>query len=491
MTARLLMVQGTGSDVGKSLIVAALCRAYVRRGLRVRPFKPQNMSNNAAVTGDGGEIGRAQAVQARAAGVVPSRHMNPVLLKPDSDRGAQVVVQGRVQGRAAAGDYQALKPTLMGAVLESLEVLATEADLVLVEGAGSPSEMNLRQGDIANMGFATRVGCPVVLVGDIDRGGVLAQIVGTHALLPPEERELIVGYLINRLRGDPGLFTPAIDIIGRHVGWPCLGVVPWHAAAARLPAEDSMALERGLDSPAEAPLRVVVPRLSRIANFDDLDPLKAEPGVALEIVPPGRALPPADLIVLPGSKATLGELALLAEQGWDHDIRAHHARGGRVIGLCAGFQMLGREVRDPDGLEGRPGRAPGLGLLDMVTTISPAKTLRSASGTTIDGDLPVAGYEMHMGVSEGPALTRPWLRLSDPERLEGAVSADGRVRGSYLHGLLDSDALRAHLLGVAETTNHHARVEQALDQLAGHLESHVDLDALLARACPARGAPPP
>ncbi len=479
------MLQGTGSDAGKSLLAAGLCRWLANRGLAARPFKPQNMSNNAAVTVEGGEIGRAQALQARACRVPLSVHMNPVLLKPQTDIGAQVVVQGRVHGNADARAYATLKPDLMPAVLDSFNRLRAEADLVVVEGAGSASEINLRAGDIANMGFALATDTPVVLVADIDRGGVLGSLVGTWHLLSEGERRLLRGYVVNKFRGDPALFASAPPIIAAHAGGlSCLGVVPWFDAAGDLPAEDAMALESPAFAPppasgvARRPLRVGVPRLSRIANFDDLDPLRAEPDVSVAFIPPGQAMPgDLDLVVLPGSKATLADLAFLRRQGWDIDILAHWRRGGAVLGLCAGYQMLGRTVADPDGIEGAPGAAPGLGLLDVVTRIGPAKTLR-------DGPF---GYEMHMGESVGPDAGRPWPELSEalaPVAATGAAGGDGRVRGCYLHGLLHRDATRAAVLGWLrpgrrQGSAFEARTEATLDALAGHLAAHVDLPALL------------
>jgi len=474
-----VMLQGTGSDVGKSLLVAGLCRWLTRQGLRVRPFKPQNMSNNAAVTQEGGEIGRAQALQARACGVASSVHMNPVLLKPQTDVGSQVVVRGRVWGNATARDYTALKPRLMDAVLDSFDRLRAEADVVVVEGAGSASEVNLRAGDIANMGFAVATQTPVVLVGDIDRGGVIASLVGTWALLPDDERALLRGYLINKFRGDPTLFTPATAIIAERTGGlPCLGVVPWFDRARDLPAEDAVALEARPAARANAPLKVGVLRLSRIANFDDTDPLAAEPDVAVTFVQPGEAVPgDLDLLILPGSKATVADLAFLRAQGWDVDVMAHHRRGGAVLGLCAGYQMLGRTVADPDGIEGPAGAAPGLGLLDVETTIGATKTLREGPW----------GYEMHMGVTHGPDARRPWpggLADLGPVAALGAASRDGRVLGCYLHALLHRDATRAALLaglrpGRAAGPAFETRVEDALDALADHLAAHADLSALV------------
>ncbi len=485
-----LMIQGTGSDVGKSLIVAGLARAFVRRGLRVRPFKPQNMSNNAAVTADGGEIGRAQALQARACGVAAVCDMNPVLLKPQSEGGAQIVVQGKVVGQTSAIGYADLKPTLLPRVLESFARLCQDADLVLVEGAGSPAEVNLRAGDIANMGFAEAADVPVVLVGDVNRGGVLAALVGTHVLLEPAERARVKGYIINMFRGDVRLFHPAVDIIGTRTGLACLGIVPWFADARLLPAEDSVALDRREPAIGSAMglLKIAVPRLPHISNFDDLDPLAAEVGVTIDIVAPGRPLPrDAALILLPGSKATIADLAALRSQGWDIDIAAHARAGGRVLGLCGGYQMLGRRIADPEGIEGRAETVAGLGLLDVETILTAEKTLVAVAGTDRKSGLRVSAYEMHVGRTTGPDTERPFVDLDG--RPEGAVSADGRVAGCYLHGLFSSDPWRrrfiAELGGHADPALHHdALVERVLDDLAAHLERHLELDRLweIARA---------
>jgi len=476
------MLQGTGSDVGKSLLTAGLARAFARRGLGVRPFKPQNMSNNAAVTAEGGEIGRAQALQARASGVAPSVHMNPVLLKPQSERGAQVVVAGRMIGTATARDYQTLRTELLPKVLQSFELLAAGADLVLVEGAGSPAEVNLRAGDIANMGFAEAADVPVVLVGDIERGGVLAQICGTHLLLSPAERQRLKGVIVNKFRGDVTLFAGGIDAIRSVTGLGCLGVVPWFQRAHELPAEDALALER-MAIPARAGrFRIAVPRLPRIANFDDLDPLRAEPDIAVELIEPGRPLPLCDLILLPGSKATLGDLAALRAEGWDIDMLAHVRRGGAVLGLCAGYQMLGRRIADPDGIEGMAGEAQGLGLLEVDTVLTPEKTLQHVTGVELRGNANVAGYEMHVGRTDGPGTRRPMLRLGS--RLDGAVSADGRIMGCHVHGIFAGDSFRRSFLerlgGKADAALfYEARVESALEALASHCEAHLDVARLL------------
>ena len=482
MAARVLMFQGTGSDVGKSLIVAGLARALVARGLKVLPFKPQNMSNNAAVTEDGGEIGRAQALQARAARVPPSVHMNPVLLKPQSEVGAQVVVQGRVHGRATAAEYQRMKPDLMPFVMESFAALKASADIVLVEGAGSASEVNLRANDIANMGFARAAEAPVVLIGDIDRGGVIASLAGTKAVIDADDARLIRGFIVNKFRGDPTLFADGMARIEAATGWEALGLVPYFPEARLLPAEDALALDAPRPAKPGARLKIAVPILPHIANFDDLDPLDAEPAVDLVRVRPGEALPgDADLVILPGSKATIAGLAALREAGFDIDIAAHHRRGGTVLGLCGGYQMLGRAIHDPRGIEGHAGSASGLGLLDVETTLSAEKRLEPASGVTADG-LPFSGYEMHMGVTEGPDCRRPFARL-EGGAAEGAISADGRVIGTYIHGLFADDRQRSAWLqrfaAGGAAIAYDVLIEATLDRLGAHLAANVAIDRLL------------
>jgi len=485
MVARVLMLQGTGSSVGKSLLVAGLARALVKRGISVRPFKPQNMSNNAAVTAEGGEIGRAQALQALAARVAPSVQMNPVLLKPQSEVGAQIIVQGKVFGRATAREMQELKPKLLPYVLESFARLKAEADIVLVEGAGSASEINLRKNDIANMGFARAGDVPVVVVGDIDRGGVIASLVGTKAVLALEDAALVVGFIVNRMRGDLSLFADGIAEIAMRTGWPALGLVPFFAGARRLPAEDAYDLSERRPSRGTGTITIAVPLLPHIANFDDLDPLAAEPDVDLVMVERGTPMPVCDLIVLPGSKATIADLAALRAEGWHVDIAAHVRRGGRVIGLCGGYQMLGRTLSDPEGVEGPPGTVPGLGLLDMDTRISGAKQLAQISGATVADGVKLSGYEMHMGVTTGPGTATPLLRFGDG-RVDGAVSADGRVCGTYVHGLFGDDRQRAawiaRLGGTPAGFSYAAQVEETLDALAAHLEAHMDIDRLLTLA---------
>ena len=481
------MIQGTGSDVGKSVLVAGLCRALANRGLRVRPFKPQNMSNNAAVTADGGEIGRAQATQAMAARVAPSVDMNPVLLKPQGDRTSQLVVRGQVRGILAAARWREGREGLLDEVLASYGRLAADSDIVMVEGAGSPAEINLRGGDIANMGFARAAGVPVLLVGDIDRGGVIASLVGTRAVIDPADAAMIHGFLVNKFRGDPALFADGYRAIAERTGWRGYGVVPWLAEAHRLPSEDAVVLQRPGPMAGE---RVVIacPITRHIANFDDLDPLRLEPGVELVMVPPGRPIPrDAALIVLPGSKATIADLAFLREQGWDIDIRAHHRAGRPVLGLCGGYQMLGRSVADPLGLEGPPGTASGLGLLAVDTVLGGDKRLAQVTGTALGAAF--AGYEIHLGRTEGPDGARPLTQMADG-RAEGAVSADGLVSGSYVHGLFGLAAQRAAWLarlGVsAQGPDHRAAIDVALDAIAATLERHVDLDALIALSRTAR-----
>lgn len=475
-----LMLQGTGSDVGKSVLVAALCRALSNRGLRVLPFKPQNMSNNAAVTVDGGEIGRAQALQAIACRAEPHSDMNPVLLKPQADRTSQLIVHGRVRGTLGSGNFREARGALLNEVLESYERLRAACDLIVVEGAGSPAEINLRAGDIANMGFARAANVPVVLIGDIDRGGVIASLVGTRAVIDPEDAAMIRGFLINKFRGDPALFEDGYREIETRCGWPGLGVIPWLSAAARLPSEDAVILERPAD-PHEGRKLIACPILPRISNFDDLDPLKLEPGVELVMVPPGRPIPAeAAIIVLPGSKATIADLAALRAEGWDIDIKAHHRRGGLIVGLCGGYQMLGKRIADPRGIEGAPAEVEGLGLLDVETTLSPAKVLRRIHGEALGAA--IDGYEMRMGETTGSGTAQPFAVLEDGGR-DGAINREGNVIGSYLHGLFASPAMRSALVARIDVTgsgrNYTADVDAALDDIASEFAAHADIDAML------------
>ncbi|GBD41458.1 Cobyric acid synthase [bacterium HR39] len=486
-----LMIQGTASDVGKSLLVAGLCRLFARRGLSVCPFKPQNMSNNAAVA-EGGEIGRAQALQARAAGLSPHVDMNPVLLKPEGERGSQLVVRGRVRGRVHARDWHRLRAAVLEEVLEAFHRLRRRFDLVLVEGAGGAAEVNLRAHDVANMGFARAAGVPVVLVGDVSRGGVIAALVGTVALLDADDRDLLRGFVVNGFRGDPALFAPAVPVIEERTGLPCLGIVPWFAEAVHLPAEDRLGLEARARRPREgAGLRIAVVDIPRISNFDDLDPLAAEPGVSLGLVGLHDSLDPAtDLLILPGSKATCADLAAIRESGFVHEIHAHRRRGGHVLGICGGYQMLGRWIHDPEGLEGPAGSRPGLGLLGVETVLRREKTVRPVAGTDRLRGVPVSGYEIHLGESDGPDRARPFLSLDG--RPEGAVSADGRVMGTYVHGLFVEDAFRrAFLAQLGATPSDLAfedLLERTLDRLADHLEAALDVERLLAFALSAAPA---
>ena len=476
--ARAIMIQGTGSNVGKSLLVAGLARAFADQGLCVAPFKPQNMSNNAAVSADGGEIGRAQALQARAARIAPHTDMNPILLKPESDTGAQVIVQGKRYATLSARDYAREKPTLMARILESFHRLSKQADLVIIEGAGSPAEINLRAGDLANMGFAEAANIPVLLAGDIDRGGVIAQLVGTKSVLSTKDADRIKGFIVNRFRGDPSLFDAGMSEISRRTGWNALGLVPWFEDAWRLPAEDALDLTSG---PGGGAFKVAVPGLNRIANFDDLDPLSSEPGVSVEIVKPGRPLPgDANLVLIPGSKATISDLIHFRAQGWDIDLAAHIRRGGHVLGLCGGYQMLGRWIDDPDGIEGRPGRYAGLGHLDIETVMQPAKRVQTSEAIHPQSGAQLTGYEIHLGRTSGADCTRPWLKLGSRE--EGGVWGIGWVGGCSLHGLYSSDKFRGADLarmGAASGVSYEAGLEATLDKLGAHMARHLDMEQLL------------
>ena len=483
MTAA-IMFQGTGSNVGKSMLVAGLCRALTKRGYKVAPFKPQNMSNNAAVTSEGGEIGRAQALQAKACGLEPSVHMNPVLLKPQSNVGSQVVVNGKAVGTLMAKDYASAKKDLLPAVLASFDGLKASADIVVVEGAGSASEVNLRAGDIANMGFAQAARIPVILIGDIDRGGVIASIVGTEKILEPKDHELVRGYVINKFRGDVSLFESGLEIITKETSWPDFGILPWFEEAGLLPAEDSEDLKRDSANRGEGAIRIAVPILPRIANFDDLDALRADPNLSVRMVEKGQVIPnDCDLVILPGSKSTIADFEALKAAGWDIDIKAHVRRGGRVLGLCGGYQMLGRTIKDPEGVEGPKGSVcEGLGLLDVDTVMSGAKRTVQISGKHIESGETLSGYEIHIGESQGPDRDRPIFEVEG--QLEGACSADGRVIGTYIHGLFNEDAFRkAFFEGLGHKApfeySYDAQVEAVLDRLADHVETHLDVNALL------------
>ncbi len=480
-----LMLQGTASDVGKSLITMGLCRLARRRRISVAPFKPQNMSNNAAACPRGGEIGRAQALQALAAGLEPHPDMNPVLLKPESDRRAQIVVQGEVAGHLGAADYLHEREYLRTAIDDSFRRLRQRYDLVLVEGAGSPAETNLRQHDLANMGFATRANVPVCLIGDIDRGGVIANIVGTQAVLSLEDKALICGFLVNKFRGDPALFDRGRRDIETRTTWPCFGVMSWTSSAAKLPAEDAVVLQK-LRERRSGALRIVAPMLSRIANFDDADPLIHEPTVAFQWVPPGEPIPrDADVVILFGSKSTSSEISFVRAQGWDHDILAHARTGGRVLGLCGGYQMLGEYIHDPHGYDGVRGTVEGLGLLQVSTTMQERKTVKQVEVQCASSGLPLKGYEIHVGNTSGRDCDRPLTYAGDQK--EGAKSANGRIEGSYIHGLFSNDDYRRDWLQRAgadaqNSVSYQGSVEAAIDEFADAMESDLNIDALLACA---------
>ncbi|BDB25243.1 cobyric acid synthase [Cupriavidus sp. P-10] len=481
-----LMVQGTTSDAGKSTVVAGLCRVLARAGTRVAPFKPQNMALNSAVTADGGEIGRAQALQAQAARLAPHTDMNPVLLKPSSDTGAQVIIHGRARLDLDARAYHAYKPEAMKAVLASHARLEQAYDVVLVEGAGSPAEINLRERDIANMGFAERVDCPVVLVADIDRGGVFAHLVGTLDCLSDSERARVTGFIINRFRGDISLLEPGLDWLTARTGKPVFGVLPY-LHGLHLDAEDAIIGTQATKSGAQR-LRVIVPVLPRIANHTDFDALRAHPQVDLRFIGPGMPVPPADLVVLPGSKSVRADLAFLRANGWEAALQRHLRYGGKLVGICGGMQMLGRQVHDPDGREGPAGSSAGLGWLDYETTLAAEKQLRQVSGRLADADAPVRGYEIHLGVTTGAGLDRPavWLDRGDGSmRPDGACSADGQVLATYVHGLFDDPAgcqalLRWAGLDKAQAVDLDALREASIERLADTLAAHLDLDAMFA-----------
>lgn len=476
------MVQGTSSDAGKSVLVAGLCRVLSRKGIKVAPFKPQNMALNSAVTADGGEIGRAQAVQAQACGLAPRIDMNPVLLKPNSDTGAQVIIQGHPVSDMEAVRYHGYKATAMRAVVDSFGRLRDEFQVVMVEGAGSPAEINLRDNDIANMGFAEEVDCPVILIADIDRGGVFAHLVGTLQLLSPSEQARVVGFVINRFRGDIALLESGLDWLEQRTGKPVLGVLPY-LQGFHLEAEDAVIQQQELDNDSQT-LKVVVPVVSRISNHTDFDALRLHPQIDLQFVPPGEAIPGADLIILPGTKSTRSDLRWLREQGWDKAIYKHLRYGGKLIGICGGFQMLGNHVADPEAIEGPAGISEGLGLLDMETVLKPEKQLRREQGRLmLAGAACVEGYEIHAGVTTGSALGTPAVQLQD--RTDGAVSEDNQIFGTYLHGLFDHPEALVSLMnwaGLAQvkTLDYRGRQEKEIERLADAIEAHLDLDKTFA-----------
>ena len=478
-----LMVQGTTSDAGKSTLVTALCRWLVRQGVAVVPFKPQNMALNSAVTAEGGEIGRAQAVQAQAANLAPHTDMNPVLLKPNSDTGAQVIIHGRAVTSMNAVAYHDYKAIAMQAVLASHMRLSDAYPVVMVEGAGSPAEINLRANDIANMGFAEAVDCPVLLIADINRGGVFAHLVGTLELLSPTEQARVKGFIINRFRGDIALLQPGLDWLEARTGKPVVGVLPY-VMDLHLEAEDGID-QRQIDKAAEV-LKVVVPVLPRISNHTDFDPLRLHPQVDLQFIGPGQPIPAADLIILPGSKSVRSDLAYLRANGWDTAVARHLRYGGKVLGICGGLQMLGEQVHDPLGLEGPAGSSDGLGLLAFSTTLAQEKQLRNVRGRLLLEDAEVSGYEIHAGVTSGAALERPAVHLDDG-RHDGAQSTDGQILGTYLHGVFETPAACSALLRWAgvqavQEVDYHALRERDIERLADLVEQHLDT-ALLRRLC--------
>ena len=479
-----IMIQGTGSNVGKTMLVAGLCRVASNRGMNVSPFKPQNMSNNAAVTSDGGEIGRAQALQARASKKQPHTDMNPILLKPETENGSQLIIHGKYQSSFKAHEYAKIKKTLLEPVLSSFERLRSQSDLVIIEGAGSPAEVNLRQNDIANMGFAIAARVPVVLVSDIDRGGVIAQLVGTNAVLPNGDLEMIKGFIVNKFRGDVSLFNEGYEFIKKQTKWHGFGVLPFFMDAWRLPAEDALDIR---SQKPRKPLRYKIACLclSRMANFDDLDPLSQEKEVELVMIHAGQVIPAdAHLVLIPGSKSTIFDLQFLREQGWDIDLKAHHRRGGYILGICGGYQMLGTKIYDPDGLEGDAKETEGLGFLQIETIMRTKKTLNEVSAIHLGTSLQIKGYEIHLGETSGVDCQRPFAMIEG--RKEGASSVDGRVQGSYVHGLFSQDCFRRAFLdklGISvEGFAYDTQIEDTLDGLAEHIETYLDVDKIFSLA---------
>ena len=478
------MIQGTGSDVGKSVMVAGLCRAASNRGLSVSPFKPQNMSNNAAVTANGGEIGRAQALQARASKKHSHTDMNPILLKPETETGSQLIINGKYHSSLNAGEYANIKHQLLAPVLKSFERLKSQSDLVIIEGAGSPAEINLRQNDIANMGFANAASVPVVLVADIDRGGVIAQLVGTDAVLSDDDRRMIKGFIVNKFRGDVSLFDEGYKFIKAQTKWNGFGVLPFFKDAWRLPAEDSFDI-KPQKLKRQFQYKIACLCLSRIANFDDLDPLSQETKVELIMIRAGQAIPAdIDLVIIPGSKSTIGDLQYLREQGWDIDLKAHYRRGGFILGICGGYQMLGTKIYDPDGIEGEVKEAEGLGFLQIETVMRPRKTIKAVSAIHFTTSLKIEGYEIHIGETSGPDCARPFAIIDG--RPDGSSSSDGLVQGSYIHGLFSQDRFRRAFLnnlGISvKGCSFDVKVEETLDRLAEHVELHLDVDKIFSLA---------
>jgi adenosylcobyric acid synthase len=482
-----LMVQGTTSDAGKSTLVTGLCRYYKRKGISVAPFKPQNMALNSAVTIDGGEIGRAQAVQAQACGIEAHTDMNPVLLKPNSDKTAQVILQGKVLNNFNAKSYHAYKPEIMPAILESYERLKHQYDYIMVEGAGSPAEINLRDRDVANMGFAEAVDCPVILIADIDKGGVFAHLIGTLELLSQSEQDRILGFVINRFRGDIDILQPGLDWLEQRTGKPVFGVLPY-LHDLYLESEDSIAIEQ---TPSECDdFYIVVPSLPRMSNHTDFDALRLQAGINIQFLQNPDELQKADLIILPGSKSVRDDLLWLKDQGWENIIKQHLRYGGKLMGICGGYQMLGDTIDDPLGLEGGVGSSDGLGLLAMHTNITATKQLKRVAGRFSMNSVIFKGYEIHTGVSVGEALVKPLLKMTSGES-EGVVSGDNKIIGTYVHGIFDQTEARKYLLewagvGKISLIDFSELSEQGIDLMANTLENYLDMerlsDAQLARA---------
>jgi len=482
------MIQGTGSSVGKSLIVAGLCRLYKKKGFKVFPFKPQNMSNNAAATIDGGEIGRAQALQALAAGIDPIKELNPILLKPESKNKSQLIVNGKYKETISGKGYQEIKQSLLKDVIESYEKIAKIADLIIIEGAGSPAEINLRDGDIANMGFATKLNIPTILVGDIDRGGVIASIVGTQSVLDPMDKKNIIAFIVNKFRGDPGLFKEGIIEIIKRTGWPFLGLIPYFDLAKFLPAEDTLDLEKIIYEKNKKPkkiIKITIPILGKVSNFDDIDSLRMQPFIEINMIASNDIIPEdTDIILLLGSKSTINDLIELKNNGWDIDIKAHARKDKIVIGLCGGYQMLGKIINDPFGAEGSIRKIDGLGLLDVVTTIQKEKKVRRLSATHLYDNKTVEGYEIHLGKTSGTDCDRPMFRIN--QKLEGAISSNYKIYGTYMHGFFNNKGACEWLLSLCNQSNYQndivdydLKIDEILDNLADHMERHLDWKKIL------------
>ncbi|HIF9154029.1 TPA: cobyric acid synthase [Photobacterium damselae] len=480
-TTQAIMVQGTTSDAGKSVLVAGLCRVLARKGIAVAPFKSQNMALNSAVTQDGGEIGRAQAVQAQACRIEPTVDMNPVLLKPNTDIGAQVIVQGKALADMDAVGYHNYKKVVMGPIMDSFAKLQAQYQTVVIEGAGSPAEINLRENDVANMGFAEKADVPVIIIADIDRGGVFAHLYGTLALLSESEQNRVKGFVINRFRGDIKLLESGLDWLEQKTGKPVLGVLPY-LHGLMLEAEDAINSQQ-VESTTDQPLRVAVPVLTRVSNHTDFDPLRMHPQVNLMLVGKGEPLPSCDLVIIPGTKNVRDDLAYLKEQGWDQQIQRHLRLGGKLMGICGGYQMLGQTIADPLGIEGKAGESQGLGYLDVTTVLEQEKQLKQVSGILTlpnQASVPVRGYEIHAGVTTGVQVDAP-IQLESG--LDGQLGLDNQVFGTYLHGIFErQEACDAILswagLEATQTPDFDQIREQGIDRVADTIEQYLDLEAL-------------